>query len=216
MGVDSVELVLQGLRSCGVTHATYVACPISSGWRELALMRSLGVFDRDVLRSNYAARWETEVLRHNVADARASVSMLRKRVAGPVIDPSSFVVPGYSQADYDRLCGRILREHVAVVVAADGWEFSRGSRLELVTANRAGLPVHDATGTTLTVGEIVATADEAMRVVAEWGVDAIVGQLLPTMTIADMVVAGECSSVDASVRVMRPQGLGPRRQYDNW
>jgi hypothetical protein len=45
-----------------------------------------------------------------------------------------------------------------------------------------------------------------MRVVAEWDVDAMVGQLLPTMSIADMVVAGECSPVDASVRFMRPQG----------
>src|SRR5689334_7735620 len=131
---------MQALAAIDLCDAVYVACPVSSGIRELELMRKLSRFDRNDLRRDYADEWRAAVLEPNKADARAAAADTRRRFAGrSVIDPSTFQLDGLDQHDYDELCEGIIRRHVGTLVLADGWRYSRGARVEAVLALTLGL-----------------------------------------------------------------------------
>nr|BFE49916.1 hypothetical protein GCM10017745_33430 [Saccharothrix mutabilis subsp. capreolus] len=127
----ALSAALQAFASIELTDAVYVACPISSGRRELELMLAAAEFDRAVLRARLVDRWARQVLEPNRRDARAAARRARARYPEHnVVNPSEFDIEGLDQPGYDQLCERIIRGHVGRIVLADGWELSRarGSR----------------------------------------------------------------------------------------
>lgn len=177
----ALQAALQAFEAILLRGAVYVACPVSSGRRELALMIDLALFDRDELRARHADRWRREVLEPNKADAAYAVSSARGRHAHQtVINPSAFELDGLTQPDYDSLCSDIIRAHVGHVVLADGWQYSRGARIEAVQAVGQGLSVEDGNGKRLAGEEILASITDAVPALVDSGVPRDVARrLLP-------------------------------------
>lgn len=176
---------MQAFAAIDLRDAAYVACPVSSGRRELDLMATLSLFDRDQLRHHHARRWRLDVLQPNKMAAAAAVAAARDRHRGrSVINPSEFELDGLTQPDYDMLCADIIRHHVRHFVLADGWQFSRGARLEAVLALQLGLDVEDNTGIPLDTDQIVHLMGEAISdLIGEGFPDEVVQALLPRLTL---------------------------------
>lgn len=167
----ALEAALQAFEAIQLRDAIYVACPVSSGRRELALMAELRLYDREDVRSQHADRWRREVLEPNKADAASSVTSARSRHAGRVvINPATFELEGLTQHDYDALCGRIIEAHVVHLVLADGWQYSRGARIEAMQALDQDLRVEDGAGGPLDAAEIVALIDDVVPSMCGWGI----------------------------------------------
>ncbi|MEU7530993.1 DUF4406 domain-containing protein [Saccharothrix sp. NPDC042600] len=158
----ALSAALQAFASIELTDAVYVACPISSGRRELELMLAAAEFDRAVLRARLVDRWARQVLEPNRRDARAAARRARARYPEHnVVNPSEFDIEGLDQPGYDQLCERIIRGHVGRIVLADGWELSRGARVEAELATRLGLPVEDAAGNRMTERDLWSTCERS-------------------------------------------------------
>lgn len=153
----ALKAALQAFEAIHLRNAVYVACPVSSGRRELDLMVDLSLYDRDELRTRHADRWRRDVLAPNKAAAADSVTSARARHSTrTVINPSTFELDGLTQPDYDALCAKIIESHVGHIVLADGWQYSRGARIEAVQAIDQGLTVEDGAGNEFTPDRIMA------------------------------------------------------------
>ncbi|QFZ24249.1 DUF4406 domain-containing protein [Saccharothrix syringae] len=166
----ALSAALQAFASIELKNAIYVACPISSGRRELDLMLAASQFDRSVLRADLVHRWEREVLEPNRSDARAAATRTRARYPGHnVINPSEFNIDGLDQPGYDVLCERIIRGHVARIVLADGWEFSRGARVEALLGAELGLAFEDGAGRSMGEHDIWAACEKSEAALLDAG-----------------------------------------------
>lgn len=145
------EHLLQAFEAAGAAGGVaYVSVPITSGLREIALLNELGVTSAQ-LRQQFRARWSREVVEPNETDALGYSE--RTRAANPgllVIDPSRMSVRGWEQDDYNGFWVRLVQRHARRVVAAPGWEFSRGARGEVALGVALGCPVTDLEGVALT------------------------------------------------------------------
>lgn len=178
-----LDLILQGLRAAEIQDATYMACPITSGYRELSLMLDLGVTDRTDLRRRHSRRWRAEVFDANVADARAVAHTIRARSGKPVIDPTHFEAPGLTQDDYDALCGAVIKGHVREVALAPGWQYSRGARLEVKLALSQGKSITDVYGRAMASALLRDCAADADTTIRRMGLCSENGKLLPLLDI---------------------------------
>lgn len=175
----ALEAALQAFEAIQLRDAVYVACPVSSGRRELRLMTELNLFDRDEVRLRHADQWRREVFELNKADAAESVRSARSRHAGRlVINPATFELDGLTQPDYDALCGQIIESHVGHLVLADGWQYSRGARIEAVQAIEQDLSVEDGTGTRLDPDGIMALINDAVPSMCQLGIPQTVARAL--------------------------------------
>ena len=174
---------MQAFASIELMNAIYVACPISSGKRELDLMLECSRFDREALRVDLASRWQSDVLEPNRAAARAAVDYTRSRFPGrSVINPSEFDIDGLDQSGYDTLCDKIIRRHVTHIVLADGWQYSRGARVEAVLAADLSLSLEDGAGNALSWDDVLQKCDEAEASLRRSGfTEERVRDLLPRM-----------------------------------
>lgn len=159
----ALTAALQAFEAIQLRDAVYVACPVSSGRRELDMMIALSLFDRDTLRSRHADEWRRQVLEPNKTEAARSVNSARVRHTNrTVINPATFELSGLTQPDYDALCGKIIEAHVGHLVLADGWQYSRGARIEAVQAIGQGLTVEDAEGNPLRADDILSRIEDVV------------------------------------------------------
>ncbi|MCE6995011.1 DUF4406 domain-containing protein [Saccharothrix sp. S26] len=184
MHKPALSAALQAFASIELRDAVYVACAVSSGRRELDLMLAASQFDRAVLRAQLVHRWVRDVLEPNRADARAAATRTRARYPGrSVINPSEFDIDGLDQPGYDVLCERIIRGHVTRIVLADGWEFSRGARVEAALGAELGLAMEDGAGRRMTEHDVWATCEKSEAALVEAGFpEHRVRELLPPTT----------------------------------
>lgn len=136
----------------------YLSVPLTSGRRELRLLRSghdAGWTDLE------RAERRALVLEANKREAWVYAHLARARFPGTVVvDPSRLDHPSWGQDEYNSFWADLITERVSAVVAAPGWAFSRGARLELDLAVRLGLPIVTIEGAPLDAGDIAA-ADRA-------------------------------------------------------
>jgi hypothetical protein len=172
---------MQAFAAIDLSDAVYVACPVSSGRRELDLMADLSLFDRDHLRGHHTTRWRLEVLEPNKNAAVAAVTAARARhPRRSVINPSEFELDGLTQPDYDSLCADIIKGHVGHLVLADGWQFSRGARIEAALALELGRSVEDGDGNPLARAQILTSMDDVVPALVRLGFpDEVARSLLP-------------------------------------
>ena len=181
----ALQAALQAFEAIHLREAVYVACPVSSGRRELDLMVELSVFDRDRLRDEHQARWRRDVLEPNKTAAAEAVSAARRRHADRgVINPAGFELKGFTQPEYDSLCAGIIRSHVGRLVLADGWQFSRGARLEAVLALELGLTVEDCAGRPLEPHRVRELIDVTPALVARGFPQDVANELLPDVALS--------------------------------
>ena len=182
----ALKAALQAFEAIHLRNAVYVACPVSSGRRELDLMVDLMLYDRDELRDRHADRWRREVLEPNKSAAAHSVTAARARHRDrTVINPATFELEGLTQPDYDALCAQIIEAHVGHIVLADGWQYSRGARIEAVQAIDKSLTVEDGTGNVLNPDRVMALIGEVVPSLASMGIpDGAARVLMPDLAPA--------------------------------
>jgi len=186
----ALKAALQAFEAIHLRNAVYVACPVSSGRRELDLMVDLSLFDRDELRTRHADRWRREVLEPNKAAAADSVTSARSRhLDRTVINPATFELEELTQLDYDALCAKIIESHVGHIVLADGWQYSRGARIEAVQAIDQSLTVEDGNGNELDAGRIMALIGDVVPSLSRMGIpDNAARVLMPDLAPAVQLI----------------------------
>lgn len=140
---DPGGVLLGFLRCVGVEgrNSVYVSVPITTG-REFAAWFSQ---QPDAGSDAYRSRLHREVVQPNLKRARPLVQQVRDRWSDmPVIDPTGLDdVPGWTQADYHAFWVQIVLRHAALVVLAEGWQYSNGCALEVAAAVRSGADLLD-------------------------------------------------------------------------
>lgn len=188
------EHLVQAMMAAGVQgrNVVYVSVPITSGQREVELMCRVGVRSSTELRAAEPELWRREVLEANEADAVANVADVRDAPWVPdrfvVVDPSRMRVKGWDQDDYNRFWVRLMSEHVRFLVAAPGWEYSRGARTEIgyaLSFPAEDLEVVDPAGHVIDAATLRTLAATARSTLAEMGwspgeVDAYLARLAET------------------------------------
>ena len=135
---SGAQSLLQDYRDrVGDQTAVYLSTPITTGPRLLAAMSGASIPENDAFLQN---------LRHEVmAENLLGVKPLRRRLnethrSSHVIDPTDLDIDGWGQRDYHRFWVEVLRNFVAEVVFADGWQASTGCTLEYLVATDLGIP----------------------------------------------------------------------------
>ncbi len=133
---------------------TYLSAPISTGWRDLMLMKELGV-TKEELRAKYPQEHRRRVIGPNEREVYKFAQMVRKLEGrGFVVNPGELYVPGWSQEDYIGFWEEIIRSFCLEIVLAPGWEFSAGARFEASLSLQTNLKVCDVRGRELSAREL--------------------------------------------------------------
>jgi hypothetical protein len=121
-----------------IKGAAYAAVPITTGSRFLKWYVEGGAFIEGSNR--YAEDHRHSVVEPNCSDARVRIAAIRKALPLPVIDPSAFEWPTWSQEEYRAFWAAVIRRYAAMAVFFDGWQFSSGCSFEFLTATTADIP----------------------------------------------------------------------------
>lgn len=129
---------------------TYLSVPITTGYRDLQLMRELGVSKQE-LRERFGREHRERVIGPNEREAEKYAQMVRRLGLGRlVINPGDLYVPDWTQADYLGFWEEAIRSFALEVVLAPGWVFSDGSRFEVGVCLQSMVPIMDLYGRQLT------------------------------------------------------------------
>ncbi|HWL37301.1 MAG TPA: hypothetical protein VNQ77_14050 [Frankiaceae bacterium] len=183
MASSELDTALQCFAAAGAERGLfYLSVPITTGRREFALMRELGV-EREALRVSHRERWLDDVVRPNERDALLWTEAFSEGVGlgHLVVNPGRLQRDHWSQRHYDELWTALLETFPAKVVATPEWAYSRGARVEIALALRRDLPVLTLDGTYLTAADLAAQRDAADARLAEWGFDP--GAVLPGLDV---------------------------------
>src|SRR2546426_903606 len=99
--------------------ATYFSAPITSGRRDLDLVRKIGKSSATIDEATVEDReaHAREVIAANGTHARAVVSRLRQNGGAVVIDPTAFpAIPGWTQQHWIQFWGAIIERYASQVV----------------------------------------------------------------------------------------------------
>src|SRR5262245_8581987 len=160
------KAILQGFEAAGADRGVYyLSTPITTGRREFELMDRLGCVSRAALRSQHGDQWRSDVVGANERDARLHADVIAETVALGllVVNPARITLGHWEQDHYDDLWERLIRTFPVRVVAAPGWEFSRGCRVEVQLAIELGIDVIDVGGRSLNprdLARLATTADD--------------------------------------------------------
>jgi hypothetical protein len=125
------------------SHEVYMSAPITTGEAYVAWRHNHGApITRD--HPQYESLHYENVISANVTRVGPLVAKLRRRYPDRlVIDPTSLDnIDGWSQSDYHDFWRALIEKYVALVVFADGWQFSTGCVYEFATALRSGKEVY--------------------------------------------------------------------------
>lgn len=151
---EELRQMLIGLWSAfdgGNRGYVYASVPITSGRRELRLLRRLRC-SREELRTRHKQARYGQIIRPNEADAKAFSARLQeallKHPNAPwqVLNPAGVTVLDWTQSDYMELWLEVVELFAVAIAVTPGWAYSGGSRQELALALHLGLPVYDSTG----------------------------------------------------------------------
>lgn len=117
--------------------AAYVAVPITSGSRFLNWYGGRGI--QIVGTERYSEEHLRAVIEPNCADAAPRIATLRESISLPLIDPSSFDRPGWSQEDYRSFWASVIRRYAASAIFLEGWQYSSGCAFEFLIATTSNV-----------------------------------------------------------------------------
>jgi hypothetical protein len=128
---------------------TYLSAPITTGYRDLLLMREMQVGKQD-LRERFPREFQQRVIIPNEREAHKYAQMVR-RLDGRtvVINPGELFVPDWTQRDYMTFWEDTIRSFCMEVVLVPGWEYSTGARYEASVSLRTALKISDVQGRAL-------------------------------------------------------------------
>ncbi|MBA3021811.1 DUF4406 domain-containing protein [Propionicimonas sp.] len=173
MPTESVQLALAAWRAAGLGHGgIYLSTPITTGLEAYRLVERLRADDFEAARKRHPDLWASVVQKPNEDSAEKAAGALRKANRGlVVVNPAAVHITGWHQPDYDHLWSSLLNTFRPQVAVMDGWQFSRGARLEIALAIAAGLPVTDQRErpmSTEELSDIAASADATINSTHLW------------------------------------------------
>lgn len=185
----TADHLLQAFAAAGAEgRLVYVSVPITSGRRELSLMKELGCSTSDQLRLLHRDRWRAEVLLPNEAEAAAIADQVR--AASPssavVVDPSKMYVSGWEQDDYNGFWVRLVQRFAQRLIATPDWVFSKGARQEVSYAVSKEIEVADISYRPLLRDELLEADHSARASLRQWGLsESVVQRYLPPLEFED-------------------------------
>lgn len=152
------------LEGVGASHgAVYVSGCITSGRRELDLMRRLKCNSRAELRDLHPAEHRREVILLNELDIRKYALQVRgQNPKKLVINPGTLYKSGWSQRDYMTFWTTVISQLVLSMVLTPGWAYSAGAREEVQLALATLVELRSLDGRILSVTDL-AKADQSAR-----------------------------------------------------
>lgn len=141
--VDPSETLLSFARCFGLSRRSivYVSAPITTGRRYLEWRIS-----RPAERENKAleSAHRRDVIRLNISAAESVVQHVRSTFSHIVVDPTQLDdIQSWEQPDYHNFWATFIQRFAATVVFVDGWQYSTGCSIELITAYRHGIKTLD-------------------------------------------------------------------------
>ena len=156
-GVEVTAAALHSFTRCfGARddHEVYLSTPITTGHAYVLWRHSSG---SQVAQDNpqYSSLHYEHVISTNLTRVAPLVSFLRDRFPDRlVMDPTYLEdIQGWEQEDYHDFWCNLIEKYAAMVVFADGWQFSTGCVSEFATALRTGKKVYAQSLTPLTPRE---------------------------------------------------------------
>lgn len=153
-------------------HEAYLSTPITTG-RAFVAWRHLSGASIAPGHPHYESLHHENVVALNLQRVPPLLAAMRERYPGKlVIDPTSLEdIAGWEQPDYHRFWCALIERYVAVVMFADGWQFSTGCIHEFAAALRSGSQVHDESFTPLSKEDGLALVGAAIAEIEALGVD---------------------------------------------
>jgi hypothetical protein len=178
---------------------TYLSAPISTGLRDLALMRKYGVTKQE-LRERYPREYRAGVIAPNERESHKYAVMVRKLEGDRIVlDPGELYVPEWTQPDYWAFWEEAIRGFAVEVALAPGWAFSTGARLEAKVALQTSLRIIDVKGRELSADDLqVMDARARAHMLRDGWSQAQIEEYIPWM---DFTAAGfDRSDYDDNIR----------------
>ena len=142
MQISGAEFGLRLMKVVGAQQGvTYLSVPITTGYRDLHLMREFGVGKLE-LRERFPKEYRERVIGPNEREAQKYAQMVRQLGLGKlVVNPGDLYVPDWTQEDYLKFWEETIRSFALEMAVAPGWVYSAGSRFEVATCLASMVPV---------------------------------------------------------------------------
>jgi hypothetical protein len=169
---SGTDFGLRLMRAVGAqVGVTYLSAPISTGYRDLSLMRELGVSKQE-LRERFATEYRTRVIAPNEREAYKFAQIVRRLPdKGLVVNPGELFVPGWGQSDYLAFWEETIRSYCLELALSPGWEYSAGARFEAGIALQTNMRIMDIQGRDLSPEELMEMDRRARARLAREGFD---------------------------------------------
>ena len=132
---DEVEGMLNAMSAIQVPGVTYVACPITGGYRHLEWCRSEHMKD--------VASHRSKVISPNISQADVFCSEVARITGKICINPAVLFRPNWNQDDYRNFWSRVIEKFARDMYLSEGWEVSVGCLFECWLAIRMRIPIHN-------------------------------------------------------------------------
>lgn len=181
MAISATEFGMRLMEVVGAqVGVSYLSAPISTGYRDVKLMRELGL-SKQALREQHPDTYRERVIAANSREASKYAQMARQLGRGKlVVNPAALSMPGWSQPDYMQFWEDTIRSYSLELIMAPGWELSSGARKEVVIALESMLPIFDITGRELSAADLMELDSLGRERLVKEGFDpALVGEYVP-------------------------------------
>lgn len=158
---DEVDGMLNAMKAFQVSNVTYVACPITGGYRHLEWVRNSAM--------NNASTHRSAVIEPNITSADDFCSRVGFATGQVCINPATLYRAHWSQDDYRNFWSRVIEAFATRMYLSEGWEVSVGCLFECLLAIRLELPLHDHNFKKIDYEIAIDQAREGIRVLTEIG-----------------------------------------------
>jgi hypothetical protein len=133
---DQIEGMLNAMTAIQVSNITYVACPITGGYRHLEWRRSSE-------KTRDEASHRSHVISPNVSQAGVFCGEVSSVTGKTCINPAVLFRPSWNQDDYRNFWSRVIEKFATDMYLSEGWEVSVGCLFECLLAIQLNIPIYN-------------------------------------------------------------------------
>jgi hypothetical protein len=163
--VDTARALLSFAKCFGARdgHEVYLSAPITTG-EAYVIWRNTHGSELTHDDPGYKSLHYENVVSTNLMRVAPLVAQLRRRFPERlVIDPTSLAdLPGWEQTDYHEFWCHLIERYAALVIFADGWQFSTGCVREFATAIQGKIKTVDQSLAPLTLRDGISLISAAI------------------------------------------------------
>lgn len=122
-------------------NSIYISAPITTGTNFLDWYLTKGSLIGD--SNEYKKAHYNEIIKPNSERILKFHNELSRKTNAPIIEPASFEMPGWSQADYLSYWEEVINRCVIKIIFMDGWCYSKGCTFEYHIGLKKGIELVD-------------------------------------------------------------------------